>query len=66
MAVCYKVLSTWLMDIRWIMDERRTVDLNSTEWVGTAGSIAKYNGGAHRRNKDVAEVRVVMKALDSL
>jgi hypothetical protein len=32
---------------------------------GDSRFIAKYIGGAHKRNKDVAEVRVVMKALDS-
>jgi hypothetical protein len=65
MAVCCRVLTTWLMDIRWCMTDLGTVDQVGTEWVGVAGSIAKHIGGAHRRDKDVAEVKVVMKALDS-
>jgi hypothetical protein len=58
MAMFCRVLATWLMDVR------NTMDLISTLWVGQQAPSETYSWG-HRTDKDVAKVRVVMKALDS-
>jgi hypothetical protein len=65
MAVCCRAMATWLMDLRWGLEDARTVDHVSTHWEGKAATIAKHIGGVHRKDKDVAEVRVVMRALES-
>ena len=53
------------MRVRWFLSEEGTVDMACTMWVGLVGACASNLGSPFRRDKDVAEIKVVARACNA-
>ena len=53
------------MRVRWFLSEEATVDMASTMWVGQVGICASNVGHPLRRDKDVAEIKIVSRACNA-